>query len=109
MKTCTKCGKEKEAEEFPLAPSRTDGRGSACKACKATEQRDRRAEQPREERNAQMAAYKHGMRKDKCAVCGSAIDGHGICAACWQAIEALGGTSADLKRAAKAVKWLKEM
>ncbi|MFI8830533.1 hypothetical protein ACIGPN_05810 [Streptomyces afghaniensis] len=55
-----------------------------------------------------MQAYKAGMRKDKCALCESPIEGLGVCGQCRGDMEALGGTPEALKRAAKALKWVLE-
>ena len=105
---CARCRQTKPLEDFPLSPKEPEGRGYRCKECKAAVMRDVRAEQPREERNAQMQAYKAGMRKDKCALCGSAVDGYGICDSCMAAIKVLGDSPEALKRAAKALKWVQE-
>ena len=86
---CPRCGEVKPVSEYPAGGT---NRFDRCSACKASE----------------MAAYRAGIRKDKCAVCASAIVGHGICDDCMLAIGRLGGTPEDLKRAAKALKWLQE-
>lgn len=105
-KPCTACGVVKPLEAFALSSTGKDGHRTACKECQAAEMRKQRQEQSPEERNAAMAAYRAGMRKDKCAVCGEAIEGHGICESCTTAVKALGGTPEALKRAAKAVAYL---
>ena len=108
MKACTKCGEVKPLEDFPADSSRTAGYQSECKVCKASAARDRRAQTPREVQNARMQAYKAGMRKDKCALCASEIQGLGICESCMSAIKALGDSPEALKKAAKALKWVQE-
>ncbi|WP_329544706.1 hypothetical protein OG548_08310 [Streptomyces sp. NBC_01356] len=107
-KQCTKCKETKPRSEFSANPQATDGLQSQCKECKAEAQRDRRKDEPKEVHNAKMQAYKAGMRKDKCACCGSPIEGHGICPRCMDAIKVLGGSPATLKQAAKALKWVQE-
>lgn len=42
MKTCTKCGEEKELGEFQLRKSGRDGLNSACKACEAIRRKYRK-------------------------------------------------------------------
>jgi hypothetical protein len=59
----------------------------------------------RERRRVAMQAYRAGMRLDKCAVCGGAVEGHDICYPCRDHIRMLGGLE-GLKRAARAVKYL---
>lgn len=105
-KVCNKCGEEKPLTDFALSNKRTDGRSSDCKTCRAAQMRERRQQVAPDVHNTRQAAFRAGMRKDKCAVCSGAISGEGICDACLGHIRALGGTEADLKRAAKAVKYL---
>jgi hypothetical protein len=52
-----------------------------------------------------MQAYRAGIRKGKCAVCASAIEGEGLCSRCQAAVYVLGDLE-GLKRAVKAVKYL---
>lgn len=33
MKKCSKCGNEKELDDFPINKTRNDGHGNACKTC----------------------------------------------------------------------------
>lgn len=33
MKKCSKCGNEKELDDFPINKTRVDGHGNACKTC----------------------------------------------------------------------------
>ena len=103
---CIVCNEVKPLEDFPIKKGTVQE--NRCKACKAAAERKRREGQSQEERNAIQAAFRAGMRKDKCAVCGDAIEGHGICKPCTTAINLLGGTPEDLKRAARALKWLQE-
>lgn len=107
-KQCRICNEVKPHTQFALHKGAADGRSTVCKTCKAAEVRERRAGESQAERNAQMAAYRAGMRKDKCAVCGSAISGTGLCESCEAACRALGGASDALKRAAKAWRFLHE-
>jgi hypothetical protein len=102
-RTCTGCGEFKAASEFS---KRSDGQPrSECKECRAAKQRKREAEVPAEVKARQMAAYRAGIRKDKCAVCGSAIEGEGLCSRCRAAVFVLGDLE-GLKRAVKVVKYL---
>lgn len=107
VKTCTKCGETKPLEDFAVKPGGAQGTDSWCKRCKAEDVAQRRREQGAEETARAARAYRAGMRKGKCAVCGSAIDGYGICEACEGAVRSLGGLD-GLKRAARAVKYLSE-
>ncbi|MGW6755951.1 hypothetical protein [Streptomyces sp. NPDC055006] len=67
--------------------------------------REYRADVPAGVKAEQQAAWRAGMRKDKCAICGSAIEGHGICDDCVSHVEALGGLE-GLKQAVRAVRYL---
>lgn len=104
-RVCNKCGKTKPLESFSLHPTGKDGRRAACKECLAAVTREARKDETPDERNARMAAYRAGMRKDACAVCGGAIQGHGICFHCQEHVRMLGGLE-GLQRAVKAVKYL---
>jgi hypothetical protein len=104
---CTKCREVKPLEAFALHPQGKNGRRAICKECQAADMREARKDETPAERNARMAAYRAGMRKDKCAVCGGAVEGHGICFHCQEHIRMLGGLD-GLKRAVKAVKYLAE-
>lgn len=106
MRECTKCGKVKPDAEFSRDNSRRAGRKSQCSRCHAAYQRQRRNTLPSEVKAEQMAAYRAGMRANRCAVCGGAIEGEGMCVACVTAIGVLGGDEESLKRAARAVKYL---
>jgi hypothetical protein len=64
-----------------------------------------RSETPLEELAAKQAAYRAGMRKDKCAICGGPIEGQGICMRCEGHVMALGGLE-GLKQAVRAVRYL---
>lgn len=88
-RTCPRCGTEKEISEYPAGGK---NRFDQCSACKADA----------------MNAYRAGIRKDKCATCGTALVGHGICDDCMLAIGRLGGTPDALKLAAKALKYLQQ-
>lgn len=105
QRTCTQCGETKELTEFALQATGSGGRRADCKACQAARQREVRANQSAESKAAEMAAYRAGMRKDRCAICAATISGQGICADCADLVEALGGLE-GLKRATKAVRWL---
>ncbi|MEU0245184.1 hypothetical protein ABZ192_12790 [Streptomyces sp. NPDC006235] len=52
-----------------------------------------------------MAAYRAGIRKDRCAVCSSAIEGEGLCSRCRAAVVVLGDLE-GLKQAVRALKYL---
>jgi hypothetical protein len=52
-----------------------------------------------------LAAYRAGMRKDRCAICATPIDGEGICGPCRTCCTLLGGTE-GLKKAARAWRYL---
>jgi hypothetical protein len=106
-KTCTTCGEVKPLAEFPFRNKAAGQRHSACRACRAEWARDHRTEQTLEERRAQMTAYRAGMRKDTCAVCGGAIEGSGICFHCEEHVRMLGGLE-GLKRAVRAVRYLQK-
>lgn len=97
---CTECEQTKPLTAFGSTPGR--------KTCSACRQRAARATIPREDQNAQMRAYKAGMRKDKCATCAGPITGLGVCSRCQEAMDTLGGTPEALKAAAKALKWLQD-
>lgn len=107
---CYTCQEEKPLEDFPLSGSANVGGGHTyqCKSCKAADRRETQAAKTPEERNADMAAYRAGIRKATCAVCG-APEPADLCEGCRTAIRALGGTSDALKRAAKLVKYLGEV
>lgn len=105
QRTCRVCREVKPLTAFALT-GKGDQREQRCKECKALALREARAEQSQDERNAAQAAYRAGMRKDRCAVCASTIEGHGICPRCMDAIKVLGGRPDDLKRAAKALAYL---
>jgi hypothetical protein len=47
MKTCVKCGVEKDLSEFHAKSRRTDGLRPRCKACRSTEYREYRLSRPR--------------------------------------------------------------
>jgi hypothetical protein len=74
-------------------------------ARKAEVMRNIRAATPAEEKAAAQAAYRAGMRKDKCAICGGHVEGHGICWSCDDHVRMLGGLE-GLKRAVRAVRYL---
>lgn len=102
-RTCTGCGELKDASEFS---KRSDGQPrSECKVCRAAKQRQRHAEQSPEEKARKMAAYRAGIRKDRCAVCSSAIEGEGLCSRCRAAVVVLGDLE-GLKQAVRALKYL---
>lgn len=107
-KACTRCKVVKPFSEFSPSGRNPGGLSSWCKECRAEDQRDRKARTPAEERNAQMRAYKAGMRKDKCGTCGAVISGLGVCGDCREAMDQLGGTVDSLKMAVKALRWLEE-
>jgi hypothetical protein len=106
-KTCTKCGEVKPLAEFPFRHKETGQRHSACRACRAEWARDNRTAETLEERRAHMSAYRAGMRKDTCAVCGGAVQGYGICPHCEEHVRMLGGLE-GLKRAVRAVRYLQK-
>lgn len=112
MRECIKCHQVKPLDEFRQNDTASDGIGNVCEACYVTQKRDgaaaRRAAQSPEERNAEMAAYRAGIRKTTCAVCGGA-ESEPLCEGCRTAIRALGGTEAALKKAAKVVRYLGEV
>jgi len=103
---CSACGLTKPVSEYSPNPQGRDGYQSKCKACRADVQRAANAGKSKEELAAQMAAYRAGIRKDRCAVCSGQIKGQGICSRCDSYISALGGLD-GLKRATRAVKWLR--
>jgi hypothetical protein len=107
VKTCTKCKEEKPLEAFPPDPKHKDGRQSHCRACKAKDQAARMAGKSPEDKAYAMRAYRAGMRQGKCAVCGTAIEGAGICETCRECVDVLGGLE-GLKRAVRAVRFLDE-
>ncbi|MGX1133175.1 uncharacterized protein (DUF983 family) [Streptomyces glaucescens] len=55
-----------------------------------------------------MRAYRAGMRKGKCATCGTGIEGLGVCSPCRDAMRQLGDTPEALRQATRALKWLME-
>jgi hypothetical protein len=102
------CGTEKPATEFsPYASVATcnDDWAEAQAERKRQHMRDQRAEKTPEEKAAGQAAWRAGIRKDKCAVCASVIEGQGLCLDCRDLVDALGGLD-GIKRAVKAVRWL---
>ncbi len=107
---CARCKEVKPLEDFNL-DRKNQGRGYYCKPCKAEDARERRAAMDPEQLATQQRegskAYRAGMRKDKCAVCGTAIQGHGVCVTCEECIEVLGGLE-GLKRAVRAVRYMTE-
>lgn len=56
-----------------------------------------------EEARAHRANIKEGL----CAVCGTSIQGRGVCVTCEECIEVLGGLE-GLKRAVRAVRYLSD-
>ncbi|MFF8942830.1 hypothetical protein ACF1A5_11260 [Streptomyces sp. NPDC014864] len=86
---CPRCGEAKPVSEYPAGGKNRFDRCSACKA-------------------GEMRAYKAGFRKDRCAVCADKVEGHGICPRCLEAIRVLGDSPEALKRAAKALAYLRE-
>lgn len=105
---CSKCGETRPTREFaPGAPVAT------CATCwdggkgerRRESMRKLRSETPLEELAAKQAAYRAGMRKDKCAICGGPIEGQGICMRCEGHVMALGGLE-GLKQAVRAVRYL---
>lgn len=106
---CIKCHVTKPLAEFRQNAGASDGVGNVCQTCYMAQKREaqsaHRAAQTPEERNAEMAAYRAGIRKATCAVCGAQTPDP-LCSPCLTAIRALGGTEAALKRAAKVVKYL---
>lgn len=106
VRKCYACKQEKPLDAFPLKGA--GQRSYECKACKAAQQREKRSHMTQDERNAEMAAYRAGIRKATCAVCGGA-ETEPLCTGCRTAIRALGGTEAALKRAAKVVHYLGEV
>lgn len=105
QKPCTQCAKVKPLKDFGVDKRMKDGRKSSCNTCKAEKMRELRTDLDKEAHNAEMAAYRAGMRKDKCALCATPIEGYGICTRCEGAVVVLGGLD-GLKRAVKAVRYL---
>lgn len=109
MKRCTKCGESKPLSEFSPDKGVSDGHASWCRRCKADVQAAVMATVPAEDKAAAARAYRAGMRKHKCAVCGVKIkqeDG-GLCDMCQECVDVLGGLE-GLKRAVRAVRYLSE-
>lgn len=105
---CSVCGKTKPTREFtPRAPVATcvECWEGDRKARQAESMRKLRAATPAEEKARAQAAFRAGMRKDKCAICGHPIEGHGICDSCDDAVHVLGGLD-GLKQAVRAVRYL---
>jgi len=104
---CRTCRADKPLSDFSANETSATGYSHQCKDCKAAETRARRKNIPAEDKAESMRAYRAGIRKDKCAVCGSTISGHGICDQCADAVATLGGL-AGLKQAVRAVRYLVE-
>jgi hypothetical protein len=104
-KECTNCHKVKPLTDFPEEKRRKDGRGSHCKVCRAEAQAGRRADVPAETKADAQAAYRAGIKKGVCAVCGTSIKGAGLCDTCEECVEVLGGLE-GLKKAVSAVRYL---
>jgi hypothetical protein len=108
---CARCKEVKPLEDFPREGNKARGRGYSCKPCKAEATREARAamdpEQLATQRREGSKAYRAGMRQDKCAVCGTSIQGHGVCVTCEECIDVLGGLE-GLKRAVRAVRYMTE-
>ncbi|MFI2187982.1 hypothetical protein [Streptomyces sioyaensis] len=102
---CRTCHKVKALEDFPLRKDAKSGHDSQCKECLAADTRRRRAGLSLEERAEEARAFRAGMRKDKCAICGTRIQGQGICVTCEECVEVLGGLD-GLKKAVRAVRYL---
>lgn len=105
MRRCNTCKEVKPLGEFPRSAGQPEGHGYQCKACKAAATKERRADTPAEVLAEQQKAFRAGIRVDKCAICGEAIEGRGICLDCRDLVEALGGLE-GLKRAVRAVRYL---
>lgn len=102
-KKCTRCGVVKPLTEF--SPEKGGRRASHCKACKAAAEAERKAQMTPEEKADAQAAYRAGIREGRCAVCGTSIEGRGICVTCQECVDVLGGLE-GLKRAVSAVRYL---
>jgi hypothetical protein len=107
VKTCASCGETKPVSEFGPHTNTADGLRTYCKACHAAQAQERRASESPESRAEAMRAYRAGMRKDKCAICGGSVEGYGICSSCQDHVRMLGGLD-GLKRAVRAVRYLAE-
>lgn len=109
MRTCIHCHKAKPVDDFQHSDTASGGLRNVCRDCYLEQKRRYQARMRNEvspEEKAEAArAYRAGMRKDKCAVCGSAIEGHGICEQCAEAVTTLGGLE-GLKKAVRAVRHL---
>lgn len=88
QRRCPRCGVTKPVIDFP--PGGTN-RFDRCSVCK----------------NREMAAYRAGVRPGECATCGKTIDGKGVCEVCREAMRQLGDSPDALKKAAKALAWLR--
>jgi hypothetical protein len=105
---CSVCGMVKPVSRF--APT---AKVATCKGCWEAGRKERnahtmrtlRAATPHEEKAAKQAAFRAGMRKDKCAICRGPIEGYGICDVCEGHVSALGGLD-GLKQAVRAVRYL---
>jgi lysine/ornithine N-monooxygenase len=84
MKTCTKCGVEKELTEFSKRKNVKDGRTSQCKKCQIAYNREHYHAMPEEnkkKRNRQISLTRRGITQEQydamykeqqgcCAICG---------------------------------------
>lgn len=104
---CNRCGEVKPLDDFPLRSGAYRGHGYHCKPCHAEQARERRKYIPASDKAEAQKAFRAGVRKDKCAICRTAIEGHGICDQCAEAVEMLGGLE-GLKQAVRAVRYLGE-
>lgn len=107
---CRSCHQLKPCEEITpnhLVPTCFACDVKARAEAKRQNQAERRAELTPEEKAEASRAYRAGMRKDKCAVCGTSMQGHGVCVTCEECIEVLGGLE-GLRRAVKAERYLSE-
>lgn len=102
---CAQCGATRELSEFPSDPGAAAGRGYTCNACKAERTRSYKATIAPEDKAEAQRAYRAGVRQNKCAVCGDAISGLGICDRCAGHIAGLGGLD-GLKQAVRAVRYI---
>jgi hypothetical protein len=105
VRKCSTCKQTKPLDAFSTNPSTPTGISYRCKVCKAKAEQERRKGIPAEDKAEAARALRAGMRKDKCAICRAAIQGHGICDSCADAVETLGGLE-GLKQAVRAVKYL---
>lgn len=104
---CWTCKEAKPLEAFNRDAAQPSGLSSQCKACHTRYERERRRNIPAEDKAEAMRAYRAGMRKDRCAICKAAIEGHGICDRCANAVAILGGLD-GLKQAVRAWRYLNE-